>query len=137
MAAALACPSYTNGRQTITIRQGDDWSAAVHVYRADRVTDADLTGYVARAQIREAVADVADDVIVEMVCTVQSPLINLSIPRSATVNLIAPNYVWDLEVLSPSDVQTTILWGSVSVALEVTREGIAVKKAVRPWRRIS
>ena len=50
----------------LDVYQGDDFNTAIDFYNDDG-TDADLTGYSALAQIRRDVADVAPDVIAELV----------------------------------------------------------------------
>ncbi len=107
-------------RADLSIYQGDDYAAVVTVTNG-LPPDEVLAGFTAQAQIREDVADSTDEVLVEISTTVQSPYINLSIPRTETVNLCG-NYVWDLQVTSAEGSITTILAGNVRVTQEVTRE---------------
>jgi len=111
-------------RADLLIYQGDDYAAIVLVTANGTPTppppDQIIAGYSAKAQIREAVADAAPDVVVEMATIVESPYIRLSIPAIQTVNL-CNGYVWDLQVTSPEGGITTLLQGAVRVTQEVTR----------------
>ncbi len=106
--------------QDIAIYQGDDWTSVVTVYVEGTSTPADIAGYTAEAQIRRAVADEDDEVVVEITTVVSSPQINLSIPHSVTETL-SGRYVWDLQITSPTGGITTICRGKVVVTAEVTR----------------
>lgn len=107
-------------RQDIEVYQGDDWAATVTVRNEDG-TDADITGYTARAQVRRAVADVDPVIVVEMSAVVQSPEIQLSIPHDVTA-LLSGRYVWDLQIVSAAGAVTTLLAGKVITTAEVTRQ---------------
>jgi len=107
------------GRADLVIYQGDDWGATVNVKNG--TGPADITGFTAKAQIRQDVADNDPDVNVEITTVVSSPTVELTIPAAATVDLICGSYVWDLQLTSPAGQITTILAGNVSVTQEVTR----------------
>jgi hypothetical protein len=105
-------------RADLRIYQGDDFGAVVTVNGG---TPPDvIAGYTALAQIREDTADNCPDVAAEIVTEVASPVINLTIPRDVTVTLCG-EYVWDLQLIDPSGIVSTILAGSVVVTSEVTR----------------
>jgi hypothetical protein len=106
-------------RADLVIYQGDDYAGIVLVTNT-LPPETVIAGYTAKAQIREDIADAAGPVVVEIVTSVASPLINLSIPRSQTLGLCG-DYLWDLEVTSPEDQVTTLLYGDVHVKPEVTR----------------
>jgi hypothetical protein len=103
----------------LSIYQGDDYSAVVEVLYLDG-SQAAITGYTAKAQIRKGYADNNEDVVVEIACYVNSPFINIDIPRAETVGLVG-TYAWDLQLTSPEDIVVTILSGTVTVSQEVTR----------------
>ena len=107
-------------RADLVIYQGDDYAGVVLVEADGFLPENVIAGYTARAQIREDIADAAGAVVVELVTSVASPLISLSIPRSQTAALCG-DYLWDLEVISPDDQLTTLLYGDVHVKSEVTR----------------
>jgi len=105
-------------RGDLIIYQGDDWGATVSVFNG--TAPADITGYTAKAQIRQDVADNDADVDVEIVTAVTSPTISLTIPAAVTADMCG-DYVWDLQITSPAGQVTTILAGNVRVTQEVTR----------------
>lgn len=113
--------SYYTGlpTQDLSLYQGDDYSGVVLVLKADG-SDADLTGYSARAQIREDVADAASEVIAEIATTIQDNTVLLAIAKEVTA-LLCGRYVWDLELTSETGGVTTIAKGNVIVGQEVTR----------------
>lgn len=101
----------------LNLYQGDDYGAVVTVTGIQ-----DLTGYTPAAQIRTGPADTNPQVVVEIDAVLVPPTtINLTITHDITVKLKGA-YVWDLQVTDPSGIVTTLLAGSVTVALEVTRE---------------
>ena len=109
-------------RAELSIYQGDSYAATVTV-RTVTGAEADITGYAATAQIRLACADVSP-VVAEIACVVDSPNVNLSLTPEQTVEL-AGNYQWDLQIISPAGIVTTILAGRVRVTAEVTRLVVA------------
>jgi hypothetical protein len=105
----------------LNIYQGDDYAAVVTVSNGSTPPDQVLAGYAAQAQIRTGVADKQTTVACEILTTVSSPYVNLSIPHALTMALKG-RYVWDLQLIDPSGLITTILSGAVTVTQEVTRE---------------
>jgi hypothetical protein len=104
----------------LTIYQGDDYTAQVYVSQEGIPPGSVLTGYTAKAQIRDGYADDNPVVVVEIATAVLSPYINLTIPKTLTLDLEG-EYRWDLQVTSASGGVTTILYGSATVLKEVTR----------------
>ena len=102
-------------RADLTIYQGDDYTATV------TVEGTDITGYTARAQIRDDVADREPTILATIVALVSPPYILLSIPRSVTALLPGTQLLWDLEVTDPSSQVTTLMAGFVVLQQEVTR----------------
>jgi hypothetical protein len=108
----------------LDVMQGDDFAQPIEFYNDDG-TDADLTGYTALAQIRSDVADVAPDVIAELVINIELPnVIHLSLPHTVTETMVE-DYVWDLQLSDAADIRTTVMGGDVRVTLEVTRLAVA------------
>lgn len=104
----------------LDVFQGDTFGTEIDFFNADG-TDADLTGYTALAQIRADVADVAPEVIAELVINIVLPnTINLSLPYDVTERM-TQDYVWDLQLTDSADVRTTPMGGDVRVTLEVSR----------------
>jgi hypothetical protein len=104
----------------LLIYQGDDYAATVLVSHDGIPPDQVLLNYTAKAQIRNGFADDFSTVIVEIQTLVQTPYVNLSIPKAQTLNLMG-DYLWDLQVIDSSGVVTTILYGNATVLQEVTR----------------
>ncbi|PWT79186.1 MAG: hypothetical protein C5B60_00105 [Chloroflexi bacterium] len=108
-------------RQDLTLYQGDDWAAMVCVNNSDG-TAADLNGYSVQAHIREGVADQSWDRAAELTCAIVLPnQISISLTNRQTTQLTQPSYRWDLQIVSPDGITTTIMAGQVRVLLEVTR----------------
>jgi hypothetical protein len=106
-------------RQDIRFRQGDDVSKTVTVRNADG-TLADLTGYTALAQIRRDVADVDTTVDATFACTISGSEVIMYLGDDQTTTLTG-DYVWDLEVTSPTGITTTIMTGQAIADAEVSR----------------
>jgi hypothetical protein len=110
-------------KANLDLVQGDDYVATVTVTNANG-TPADISGYTAKAQIRQDVADEARRVDVEIATAVASPNVTLTIPHAITQTLTAASYVWDLQLTSAGGQITTILAGTVVVTREVTRAAV-------------
>lgn len=106
----------------ICIYQGDDWAGLVTVKNCDG-TAMDLTGYNVQAQIREGVADQQWRIAACFLPAIILPnQISLSLTHRQTECLRNRNYQWDLQIVSPDGVITTIVAGPVSVTPEITRQ---------------
>jgi hypothetical protein len=110
-------PPATQDPVDLLIYQGDDYVAVVTVNGGQPVDV--IAGYTANAQIRRDFADNAD-VVADMTAIVNSPYITIGLSKDQTVNL-SGDYVWDLQITSPTGGATTILRGNVLVTQEVTR----------------
>lgn len=118
-------------QQDLLIYQGDDWAAMVTVINADG-TIPDLTGYTAQAQIREGVADQAWQTEADLTCAVVPPnQISISLTNLQTTALGQPVYRWDLQLVSPAGIITTIMAGEVRMLFEVTRSSEAEEMAAQ------
>lgn len=107
-------------RVTLEIYQGDDYFGKTTVANGTP-TPPNLTGYVARAQVRASFADKAPEVVVEIITWIEGNIIRLNIPRAQTKTM-SGSYLWDLQLTRPDATVTTILWGPVVVQNEITRE---------------
>lgn len=107
-------------RANLSIYQGDDYAAVVTVTNGLPPEEV-LAGYMARAQIRKDAAEITDEILVDIGATVETPHIYLNIPQDETASLCSGSYVWDLEIVGPDGVITTILAGTARVTAEVTR----------------
>jgi hypothetical protein len=106
-------------KANLAIYQGDDYAALVTV--TDMAGQAvDLTGYSAQAQIRSGPADTNPVVMADITTAITANLITLTMPGSVTLPL-AGRFVWDLQLVAPSGVTTTILAGAAIVTAEITR----------------
>jgi len=110
----------------ITIDQGSDFEISVQLQQEDGVPD-DLTGYSARAQLRQTKASAT--VAATFTCTIPYPeagVIVVSLSNSITKNLspssTAGKYFYDLEIFTSLDaVVKRVLQGEAIVTQEVTR----------------
>jgi hypothetical protein len=108
-------------RANLEIYQGSDFAATVHVEYIDG-SPVDLTGWTAKAQIRRGPADCNETIDYEIGTTVQPPdNVILAIPHDATEDLCG-RYAWDLDLISPEGIISTVLTGAAIVTAEVTRE---------------
>lgn len=119
----------------LVLYQGDDWAAMICVSNADG-TDADLTGYTAQAQIRQGIADQAWHVAARLLCAIVLPnQISISLTHLQTTRLRQRAYRWDLQLVSPGGIVTTILAGEVKVTFEVTRAYDLVESGLLAWSK--
>lgn len=105
----------------LTIDQGSDYALSLVVKEDGAVKD--LTGYSARAQMRERKHSV--DVAAQFTCTIASPLsgeVVLTLSNSSSTSLAAGTYFYDLELYTDADALVTrLLEGKVTLRQEVTR----------------
>lgn len=104
----------------IRIYQGDDYAADVTVLNVDD-TPADLTGYTAQSQIRISLADKSAAPVAEFLTTIAGNVITILLSHDQTKLLDKSTYVWDLQIIDPTNWITTLLAGQVLVTKEVTR----------------
>jgi len=109
----------------LNINQGSNLSLEIALKNADG-TPLNLTGYTARMQLRASYT--APDVIVELttensriIIIPLTGVVRLLLDASTTAALVAKNYVYDLETVSPTGFVTRVLQGEAIVSPEVTR----------------
>lgn len=105
-------------RQNLQIQRGDDWSGIITVYLQDGVSEAPITGYTATSQIRQTASG---SIMATISATVDSPHVNLAISHTDTASLLETRYTWDVQIVSPLGVVTTLMGGTVVVNEEITR----------------
>lgn len=108
----------------LSIYQGDDYAAQVTVYEGDGTTPFDLAGYSSQAQIRPNLTDPSPDPVASFTVNItqqESNVITIGLPHDVSKTLTNLEYVWDLQVIDPTGLITTLLAGQVRVTREVTR----------------
>ncbi len=106
--------------------QGVTWSYDILWEDGDPVSPVNLTGYSARMQVRAAAA--SDDIVLELDSGLGGEItlggaagtIDLNLTATATAEIPAGWYVYDLELVSGATV-TRLLEGRFAVSAEVTR----------------
>jgi len=110
----------------ITIDQGSDFALALQLQQEDGTAD-NLTGYLARAQLRQTKS--AATITATFTCTIPTPtngIIAIELGNGITKNIIASStagkYFFDVEIYTDSDVIVKrVLQGDALVTQEVTR----------------
>lgn len=100
----------------LVLYQGDDFFLVVTVDNAGSVID--LTSYTAQATIRLSTG--ATSVLAAFVCTVRDgTTLDLHLPSAESTKLDKA-CVWDLQIVDPAGITTTLCSGTVSVSKQVT-----------------
>lgn len=109
------------GVYDIVIDQGADFALQMVVRENGSLRD--LTGYSARAQLRERYGDAAPTA--SFVCTVPNPAggeVLMSMPNATTSGLTPGTYYYDLELYTSADAEVVrLLRGKARVTPEVTK----------------
>lgn len=108
-------------KQDITINQGTTFKMDVECLGVqDEVIS--LTGYTARAHIRQGYADFYADAYPFIVnITPITGTISLTMSASTTQGLDFSKGLWDLELINPDGEVVRLLEGTVRISKEVTR----------------
>lgn len=115
--------SQSPGLLDLTLAQGSTWSISM-TYQDANGSAIDLTGYEARMQARESygaavpVLSLTDGSGITLGGTAGT--INVNVAATATTEINAAQYVYDLELISES-VVTRLIQGTLIVTPEVTR----------------
>lgn len=111
------------GKYNIVCPQGSTLQQQF-VYKVDD-TPVDLTGYSARMQVREKHTSKIPTISINTTSggmTVDNlGAINIEVSASSTEDLVAKEYVYDLEIISSSNIVTRLIEGKFLVTPEVTR----------------
>jgi hypothetical protein len=109
------------GKYNIVIDQGSDFALEFTVKEDGSAFD--LTGYSARAQLRERPHD--ETKIADFVCNIVSAgagTIKMSLTNETTTALTPKKYYYDIEIFTTNDAAVTrLLQGEALVSPEVTR----------------
>lgn len=109
------------------VRAGDANVITGHITDTDGVSDYDLTGLTLTAQFRKKSTDVAAliDAVVTVVGTASDGNFNIRWPGTAVRTALAGaaklKGVWDLQASNGVDDPTTLMYGSMELAMDVTR----------------
>lgn len=103
----------------LSIYRGDTYTWQFTLWQdPGRTQPADLTGVVARAQIRNVPAGT---LLSNFNCTVQMPnVIIMNLDAANSLNLTGSGGVWDLQLTYTDGTVITILMGPVKVTVDVT-----------------
>jgi len=113
----------TPGRYNFTCPQGSTFQSTI-TYKIDDVP-VNLSGYSSRLQVRET--HESTDLVVSLVSgnglTMggSAGTIGILISASDTANFITGDHVYDLEIISPSNIVNRLIEGRFNVTPEVTR----------------
>lgn len=113
----------TPGKYNMICPQGSTFEQQL-IYKIDDVV-VDLTGYSARMQVREKHTSKSSVLSIDTssggLSVDSQGAIDMSISASTTQDIIAKDYVYDLEIISPSGTVTRLIEGKFIVTPEVTR----------------
>jgi hypothetical protein len=104
-------------KANITIDQGTTFSSGIDLLN-DNDEPVDVSNYTARGQIRKHYSSSNS---VSFTTTLSNGSLVISLTASQTANIVAGRYVYDLELVDPSNTVLRILEGIVTVTPEVTR----------------
>lgn len=113
----------TPGRYNFTCPQGSTFQSTI-TYKVDDVP-VNLSGYSSRLQVRET--HESTDLVVSLVSgnglTMggSAGTIGILISAADTANFITGDHVYDLEIVSPSNIVNRLIEGRFNVTPEVTR----------------
>lgn len=104
-------------KANITIDQGATFSSGIDLLD-DNDEPVDVTGYVARGQIRK---HYSSSNAVNFTTTLSNGSLVISLTAIQTANITSGRYVYDLELVDAANTVMRILEGIVTVTPEVTR----------------
>lgn len=112
------------GKYNFVCPQGATFSKQL-TWQIDNIP-VDLTSYVARMQVREKYSSPSAVVTLTtenggLTLGGDEGIIEIDIAASSTTNLVAKEYVYDLELISSSDIVTRLIEGKFIVTPEVTK----------------
>ena len=107
-------------KDNITIDQGTTFSKLITLYNVEDDSLVDLSGYTGSSQMRKHYSSSNSQSFTVSLGGV-SGTITMSLTSTQTANLTAGRYVYDVELVSSSNVVSRIVEGIVTVTPEVTR----------------
>ena len=108
------------GSADLNIYRGDDYIAQVTVLDASGAA-ANLVGYTAEAQVRTGLGDANAALAAQFTCSIAGNVITIQLPHTQTKGLARTQYYWDIQIIDTNGFITTLLAGSVTVTMEVTK----------------
>jgi len=104
-------------KANIVIDQGSTFASSIDILD-DNDEPVVLNNYTARGQIRKHYSSTNS---VSFTTTLSNGSLVISLTAAQTANIVAGRYVYDLELVDPSNTVLRILEGIVTVTPEVTR----------------
>lgn len=104
-------------KANITIDQGTTFASGIDLLN-DNDEPVDVTNYAARGQIRKHYSSTN---AVSFTTTLSNGSLVISLTANQTAGMVAGRYVYDIELVDPSNTVLRILEGIVTVTPEVTR----------------
>lgn len=104
----------------IIVDQGSDFFSAITVEGSDG-NIFDLTGYIARGQVRKTYASSTAYDLHSTIPNPTSGVINISLSSTQTAAMRPGRYVYDVEIVDAQSVVTRVVEGQVEVSPRVTR----------------
>ncbi len=104
-------------KANITIDQGTTFSSGIDLLDGND-EPVNVTSYTARGQIRKHYSSSNS---VSFTTTLSNGSLVISLTANQTANMVAGRYVYDIELVDPSNTVLRILEGIVTVTPEVTR----------------
>ena len=95
---------------------------------AAKTQPADLTGVVAKAEIRDAPSGRK---IVPLTCAIEAPNVITAALTAASAALLPAKGAWDLQLTYPDGEIATVLAGPVTVTPDITDSGFVAQAATR------
>jgi hypothetical protein len=104
----------------LALYEGDDFWLDLTVSDAAG-GPADLTGMVAKSQIRKTASEVADQLLATFDCVIAGNIVHLHLPSSAAA-MLSQSGVWDCQIATTGapPLITTLAAGAVTVTPQVT-----------------
>lgn len=106
-------------KANLIVDQGTDYSTTINLTDADG-NIVSLTGYTANGQIRKTYSS-SNAISFGIVLEASNGVVQLSLTDTQTSNLVSGRYVYDVVVVSPSNVTSRIVEGIVTVTPRVTQ----------------
>jgi hypothetical protein len=106
-------------KANIVVDQGTTFTTSIYLTDDDGVA-IDLSGYTGRSQIRKHYTS-SNSISFTVTLTAIQGIVTLDLTSTQTSALTAGRYVYDVEVVSSSNVVARIIEGNVTVTPEVTR----------------
>ena len=104
----------------ITADQGSNFSSEITVTDVDD-SPIDLTNYTARGQIRRTYTSSSATSFAAVVSNPTSGIVSISLTSATTTNMKPGRYVYDVEIVSNTNIVTRVIEGQFILTPSVTR----------------